>query len=387
MDSLQATAVIPALNTNTNSSTGRKTIIDLAESSRVTYRRKIPESRRLIPAHQTARYPQSAVALEVVENATLVCAHRTIVAYYPDGQPIESCQIGDTERAFRIKGLRKRLDLEGSLALFTSLAPECYYHWLMDTLPGLEVLAAAGEAPDAVNHFYFSNFSQKFQSDTLLKYGIDESKVLSTFTDIDYSDEQLLHAKVDRLLIPRFRDLDGGWPNQWIAPRLQKRFDACKHWTHAHCKETEKKSAAGLKKIYVTRGTSRRRVLNENKLQPLLRESGFEIVDMSTLTFADQIKTAASADVICGPHGAGLATAIFAQPGARLIEFCGCYVTRHFRIVAEIASLDYHVFGAGIDGADQPLAVTSDVADRSANYRINIDQVINTLNGLAHTDS
>ena len=91
---------------------------------------------------------------------------------------------------------------------------------------------------------------------------------------------------------------------------------------------------------------------------------------MNKLSLLDQIETVARADVICGPHGAGLATAIFARPGATLIEFCGAYLTRHFRITAEIAGLNYQVFGAGVDRDGRPLIVSNQVADRSVNYLV-----------------
>ena len=339
------------------------TLINLAESSKVQYRQKIPDSQKLIDAHSESRYPQSAVALEIVENAVIVCAHRTIAAYYPNGQPITSCQIGNTKRARNIKNIRKRLDLKGSMALFTTLAPECYYHWLLDTVPGLEVLDAAGVSFENIDHFYFSNYCQNFQSETLSNYGIDSTKVFSTFTDVKHSKENILHAKIDKLLIPRFRDLEGGWPNQWIAPNLQSRFDVSRYWNDAS-------TSSENRKIYITRGTSRRRVINEEELLPFLANEGFQLVDMNKLSLLDQIETVARADVICGPHGAGLATAIFARPGATLIEFCGAYLTRHFRITAEIAGLNYQVFGAGVDRDGRPLIVSNQVADRSVNYLV-----------------
>jgi len=359
-----------ALNTNVDSQPALRKTINLAESSCVQYQTQIPKDQRLINVHRETSYQQSAVALEVIENATLVCAHRTIVAYYSDGQPIDFCQIGDTKRAGRIRDIRKPKEIKGSLALFTTLAPECYYHWLLDTMPGLEVLAEAGEQLNAIENFYFSNYCQSFQSATLMKYGICEDKVLSTFSDANYSHEELLHARVDRLLIPRFRDLEGGWPNQWVAPRLRSRFSAREAWNIEENADGNKPN-----KIYVTRGTSRRRVLKEKEMLPVLVDAGFTIVDMGKLTLEEQIETAASADVICGPHGAGLANAVFAKPGTELIEFCGSYLTRHFRIVAGIAGLKYRVFRAGIDSSNQPLQVSNKVAERSTNFLVDVDRV------------
>lgn len=344
--------------------------INLAKSSCVQYRTQIPKNQRLISVHRDTSYQQSAVALEVIENATLVCAHRTIVAYYSDGQPVDFCQIGDTKRAGRIRDIRKPKEVKGSLALFTSLAPECYYHWLMDTMPGLEVLIEAGEQLNDIENFYFSIYCQSFQSATLKQYGVHQEQVLSTFSDTSHSHEELLHARVGRLLIPRFRDLEGGWPHQWIAPRLRSRFAAEQFWNTGENVESDKP-----KKIYVTRGTSRRHVLNEEQLVPVLVDAGFTIVDMAKLSLEDQIQTAASADVICGPHGAGLANAIFAKPGSELIEFCGSYLTRHFRIVAEVAGLKYRVFRAGIDSNNQPLQVSNKVEERTTNFRVDVDRV------------
>ena len=47
---------------------------------------------------------------------------------------------------------------------------------------------------------------------------------------------------------------------------------------------------------------------------------GFEVVTLSGISFAHQVRLFNEAEIIVGPHGAGFTNAVFAQPGATLIE-------------------------------------------------------------------
>jgi capsular polysaccharide biosynthesis protein len=75
------------------------------------------------------------------------------------------------------------------------------------------------------------------------------------------------------------------------------------------------------RRIHVSRAGARfRRLANESDLGAVLRNHGFEIVHFEALAFADQIRLAAEAQVICGPHGAGLANMMFTQAQCGILE-------------------------------------------------------------------
>ena len=348
---------------------------ELAKPAIPKFKKSIPEHNWLIRAHEAKKFRVSGVALDVVNDATLICAHRTIVLLDGNGNPVDSCQIGNVERAIRIAKNNKRSHFKSTIGLLTSLAPHCYYHWLLDTLPGLEVIDAIQDKMDSIDLFYIAHYNTDFQKDSLSHYGITDDRVLSTFGKSDYWDEKIIHARFDKIVVPRFRDLDGKWPNRWILPRLQDRFqvkpDDAAQQTFCSTRDS--------KKIYITRGNSRRRVINEQEIIPFLHEAGVEVIDMSGKSIAEQARIAASASLICGAHGAGLANSVFAKPGTKLIEFCGPYLSSHFRILSEIAELDYTVMDVGVDSNGNKFCTNTEKEDRHTDFYVDVDSFKSSL--------
>src|SRR5262249_6085288 len=63
---------------------------------------------------------------------------------------------------------------------------------------------------------------------------------------------------------------------------------------------------AGLR-IYVSRrSAATRRVANEEEVVSYLTSLGFQSVDLATMSFVNQVRLISGAEVIVGPHGAGL---------------------------------------------------------------------------------
>lgn len=77
----------------------------------------------------------------------------------------------------------------------------------------------------------------------------------------------------------------------------------------------------GARPVYVSRKDSRkRRMVNEDALEAALAQRGFNIVQLSTLGFAEQLALLCRAPMIVGAHGAGLALLAAAFPGRQVLE-------------------------------------------------------------------
>lgn len=78
----------------------------------------------------------------------------------------------------------------------------------------------------------------------------------------------------------------------------------------------------GAERLYLARfdAAGRRGIANEPALAEALARKGFRIVTPGELDFDAQVRAAASARVIVGAHGAGLANAGYAGEGATLVE-------------------------------------------------------------------
>ena len=81
------------------------------------------------------------------------------------------------------------------------------------------------------------------------------------------------------------------------------------------------KSGKSSKRIIVSRGSSTtRRWLNENDCINLLDTLNFKLIDPSKLSLSQQVEAFSNAEIILGPHGAGLTNIMFCSPGTKVIE-------------------------------------------------------------------
>jgi len=289
------------------------------------------------------RCKMSEVSLQTIHNGRLVSAPRSIGVFDEFGEPLVDALIGDQQSLSRVYNDVPDVSIDGTVVVMTSLSPQCFYHWLVDTLPGFEILNHAGVDISEVDYFFMKQCTSNFQLDLLKKMGIGRGKIICSNSDIDdMANQHNVNAKIDKILIPRFRDLKGGWPNKWVVQKMQKRFGTVvAPWMFNSVSDTKNR-------LYIKRGKGAREILNETKLIVLLQNRGFKIIEMSGRPIEKQCEAVQSADLILGAHGSALGNAIFACAGTYLIEFYGEYVTSHFRVVSQIAGLNYGVFKAGV---------------------------------------
>ena len=118
---------------------------------------------------------------------------------------------------------------------------------------------------------------------------------------------------------------------------------------------------------------------NEAELIRMLRARGFDIVDPSQMTVAEQIRTFATASVIVSPHGAALANLVFASPGSTVIELFppGCVLLTYWRLASGVPGLDYRFFSDWPTSPRQnrPIALVSDMTVDLAALSAMLDEV------------
>lgn len=170
-----------------------------------------------------------------------------------------------------------------------------YAHWHMDCLAGM-VLAreAAGPAP----RILLPRALAPFQRDSLALLG--EAVAVLPATGL---------VRCRRLL----------WPSTLEALAM-----AGAHAGAAFARIGAALGAGGEAggRLYLARFDAgvRRAVADEQALAGALGGLGFRVVTPGALPFAEQVRAAARASVILGPHGAGLTNAGYARPGTMLVE-------------------------------------------------------------------
>ena len=226
-----------------------------------------------------------------------------------------------------------------------------YYHWVVEELPRLQTLETfmkenasrptliiPGNAPSFI-----------YQSLNLLGYQTEFIKEWSERTTL-----------VSELILPSFRD-HFNWLPVSVLIWMRERFTAAAIDMGGELKPTVSN------RIYISRRKAgRRKILQESELTSRLEKMGFTCVDLEDLTFQQQILLFKEAEIIVGPHGAGLTNMIWSEQ-ARIVEIFGQPIIPCYYKLARQLGFEY-------------TCVVGDVQD--GDIRINLEFVIEAISNL-----
>jgi capsular polysaccharide biosynthesis protein len=218
-----------------------------------------------------------------------------------------------------------------------------YYHWLCDCLPRLEAWVQSGNEPKRL----------------ILPRAVQEQgfvrESLRAFPEIEVGPlpDQKTGGIAERAWVAGPVAANGHHHPGWmaaLADRMRR---------HAHA------GGATGRKLWVTRAAAgKRRIANETELLPILERHRFRIVTMENLAFAEQVRLAASASILAGPHGAGLANAAFMNPGSAFVELRQIPgATNFFHSLAAARSLEYFYLPCVAERTGQPAHAADMVCD------------------------
>lgn len=188
-----------------------------------------------------------------------------------------------------------RVSHPGAATSLLTLWHENYYHWLIDALPRLGVLEAAGRnfrelpiiVPDPLT---------RFQSQSLDALGIGTDQRIP-FDGSSVRVDELVWASAAAPI---------GFCSSFIPRWLRNQFVPPEGPSASVDGEVRQR-----RRLFVSRRV--RSVANEEELWPILDRHRFELVRPETLSFTDQVALFASAEMVVGPHGAGMANVVFGR--------------------------------------------------------------------------
>jgi capsular polysaccharide biosynthesis protein len=218
----------------------------------------------------------------------------------------------------------------------------CYFHWLFDILPRINLLGGTEFDLLYIDH------SKKFQRDYLRLVGISDDQILPY--------RRRAHYQAAHLIVPSLPGYTGRVTAQ-TCEFLRSLLPA------VGGQPSTGKTSTGKRKIYITRSDAqRRRIVNESDVWQVLQHSGFERVSLSTMSVAQQIRLFASAEEIVAPHGAGLSNLVFCQPGTHVIEIAAPnYVKNCFRDLAAHCHLGHSFLVGEAAGRKQSEPLRQDI--------------------------
>jgi capsular polysaccharide biosynthesis protein len=232
---------------------------------------------------------------------------------------------------FRRAWLPSPETLQGRVGVVHTRKADNYYHFMIDIVPRIAVLAEASllSGLDAI----LAPSSMPYQREILSLSGVPVDRLISP--------SRRTHLVAEELIVPSV-PTDGkripGWACRAIGdlfPRVRGPLTR----------------AEPRRRIYISRGDSprTRRVTNESELEPLLARWDIERVSLDHLSVREQATMFREAELIVAPHGAALVNVAFCEPGTKILElFSPRYVNYCFRIIAGLCGLDYsYVLGEG----------------------------------------
>ena len=250
----------------------------------------------------------------------------------------------DLQNHYLLKRRRFRFQkyYRGTALLLGTANSDNYYHWLLDCVPRWKMLQAA----DWQNYdlVLLSARPSLFQDEVLDRLKVPEAK----------------RFRCSKYFVHQFERL--------IVPAMPFPLDEAASWSCSYVRSLFPEKAPGPERIYLHRGAGRRRLINEAELETALKTTGFISAQPDKMSVAEQAKLLSAARCIVGPHGAALTNALFAPPGARLLELF--HPQHKNRCYVNIAAACGHHY-ASLDGRS-----ANQAGDRQLEYTIDVPAVL-----------
>jgi PST family polysaccharide transporter len=213
--------------------------------------------------------------------------------------------------------LRKRAGT--GLTLASNWSCENYGHLLLDSLPRVHLFTRAGFSFADVDYIYCPAKNPAKATALLERYGVPVDKCI--FEPLPQGGG----IQFDTLIAPTFPGVRRNYP-EWVPSFLRQALPPG--------------IRAPYKRLYITRGSGTRKVMNESALVAHLNESGFEIYDPSRNL--DPWLDFSQATAVIGPHGAGLTDLAFCPPGTAVLELLPSdHVYPYYCSLSQAAGLRY----------------------------------------------
>ncbi len=258
----------------------------------------------------------------------------TLSGDFPSSNSLGSCK-----REFYTRGLnlkKEPFSINSDNAVFPLISEyHSYYHWMVEYLPKLRLLECYEKKTN-------SNPTILIESDP--PAFVKESLSVAGYNSNQYTEWCGSKRQIQNLIVPIHRShrFNYQYPKKsdynpsrddllWLRERMRSNTDF----------DTENNN----KIIYISRqkvpSERGRKVINYDSLIDIIRDFGGREYVLEELSFEKQIQIFAEADIIIGPHGAGLLNMIFADDPVVIELFPETVLKPHFYFMAEMMGVDY----------------------------------------------
>lgn len=208
--------------------------------------------------------------------------------------------------------------------------PTNYYHWMVETVPKIRYLQMFEQQTGTHVTVLVPDNAPPFVEETLSRIGWPEKRIKCASEPM---------YKTQNLIVPPYpersrAELD--WLRETI---LDSVLD-------------DQTTAASSPNVYVSRSNAiARRVVNEDAVMEVLEPFGFERYYLEDRSLAENVRLFNSADVVVGPHGAGLTDIIFTEDCA-LVELFGARLNKVYEKLSKTLGIEYNPMYCQSEGVD-----------------------------------
>jgi capsular polysaccharide biosynthesis protein len=236
-----------------------------------------------------------------------------------------------------------------------------YWHWTVDILTQLEGVEYYQQQTGIKPKLIVEKNLRSWQRDSLELLGYDKDNL------IIWQDCRQL---VNKLIVPSFRrsyeEIHGEISVaacQWLRQKI----------LNGVCRAEDNFSSTSTKVIISRRKALGRRIANENEVIEALEPLGFVIYILEEMSYLEQVKLFAQAQVIVAPHGAGLTNLIFADHPT-ILELFGAYIGREFANLSRGMGFKY-----GCLGCPPP---RGEMRQKDGDMVVNVNELIELLKSM-----
>ena len=238
-----------------------------------------------------------------------------------------------------------------------------YYHWMIESLQRLMFLKM--HYPNA--YLIVPHPASNFITSTISALGFNKIKFL------DRESPDVL--KVSKLLFPQivYADVDSELATSDNIPPSPHKVTLPKNFESISYEEpilTVRKTLLAhysptpvipKKRTYISRAKqTKRRLLNEEEIKPVLEKYGFDTVYFEDMSFTEQIAIMFETKIFLGLHGANMVNILFMQEGAKVIELMNKdFLNDAYYLLASSVKLPYYSVPCTM--ADKSIKPTDDM--------------------------
>ena len=209
--------------------------------------------------------------------------------------------------------------------------PQPYGHWILDALPRLAVL---DEFPSDTG-ILVPPFRTRYQEESL--------QLLGLLDRCRWTSEQ--HLLLDEYYFSSPVSMIVAYSPYAVA-FLRKAF-----------LPLAERAATKPKRVFVTRNTRIRNILNREEVDAFFAEAGWTICDTAEMSFIEQVRLFADAETLCLVHGSAIQNSVWCPEGCKIIElFAANYPAGDGEWIAACTGAEYSFMVFPCD-ADMNIAV------------------------------